>query len=184
MVNTAVSSVFAYVATNIDDLFILMLLYTAARGAKQNTQIVSGRYAGIFLLVAAGCLGAYGLQTFAGRYLPLMGLIPIALGIKELFSAEEDDTQIEYRRNMTVTTALMTIASGRDNIGVYTALFARWKLPQLSVMAVVFAVMTAVWCIIGRKLAYMPLLQKMLTQHRKKIVPLVYISLGIYIMIK
>lgn len=184
MINTAVSSFFAYVATNIDDLFILMLLYTAAQGRKQNTQIFVGRYAGIFLLVAAGCCGAYGMQTFARKYLWLMGLIPIALGIKELFSKEEDDTQIEYRRNMIITTALMTTASGRDNIGVYTALFARWKLPQLSVMAAVFAVMTAVWCLLGKSLAHLPLLQKLLTQHKKKIVPLVYICLGIYIMTK
>ncbi len=185
MLQTVIASFTAYVATNIDDLFLLLLLYTRTQDKKQKRQIFAGRYAGTGLLVAAGCAGAYGLQLLAERYLWIMGFVPIILGIKEFISKDENtDERIEYRHNMLLTTALMTIASGRDNIGVYIPLFAGWNASRLMIMLAVFALMTALWCTAGKKLADLPALQKILTQHRKIIVPAVYIGLGIYIMIK
>lgn len=184
MFQTVIASIIAYAATNIDDLFLILLLYTRAQDRKQDSRIFAGRYVGIGLLTAAGCAGAYGLRLVAEKYLWLMGFVPIALGIKEFISKGEARQLIEYRQNMLLTTVLMTIASGRDNIGVYIPLFAGWNGVQLLTMAAVFAIMTALWCYVGKKLADLPLLQKQLTQHRKIIVPVVYICLGIYIIIK
>ena len=77
----------------------------------------------------------------------------------------------------------MTIAGGGDNIGVYVPLFAGFDWRQMIVMAIVFACMTAIWCALGKRLAALPMLGEFLRKYKKVIIPVVYISLGVYIIV-
>ncbi|MGX8679315.1 MAG: cadmium resistance transporter [Sphaerochaetaceae bacterium] len=44
--------------------------------------------------------------------------------------------------------------------------------------------MVAVWCCLASKISDLPVLKRFLVRYRRAIIPAVYISLGIYILVK
>lgn len=185
MMYTAFVCVAAYIATNIDDMFINIFLYSQTKRGKDGLSILAGKYLGTASLVAFSCLGAYGAQTFLGQYLPFLGLVPVFLGVKEILSASggDDDSLPAASGRFVWTTAVLTVANGADNIGVYLPLFATFGKGQMAVMAAVFTVMTALWCLAAAKLAALPSVSNIMKKHSRAIVPAVYICLGLYILL-
>ena len=85
------------------------------------------------------------------------------------------------KAGLLMNVAFVTIANGADNIGVYIPLFTGFSVVQYIIFFLVFAVMTALWCILGYKAASMTLLKNTINKYKKMIVPAVYILLGVYI---
>ena len=80
-----------------------------------------------------------------------------------------------------VNTALITLASGADNIGVYVPLLAGFTFGQMMFCTVIFFVMTGLFCILGKKLADMPVFRTIMEKYRQILTPVIYIILGLYI---
>ena len=116
----------SFAATNIDDIFILMLFFSQTGEAFRNWHIVLGQYLGFAALVALSVLGSLGVLIVPEEWVGLLGLVPIFLGIRALMQlredSEEDRKPIESSGMGAVAT--VTYANGGDNIGVYVALFA------------------------------------------------------------
>lgn len=185
MIYTIFASVMAYVATNIDDMFINIFLFSTTHSKKDDVSIVLGKYLGTGLLVAFSCLGAYGAQSFIREYIHFLGIVPVLLGIKEIWSnikGQAGEDQPSVAKGFVLSTALITIANGADNVGVYIPLFASFSTVQLAVMARVFCVMTALWCATGKRRTKLPAIATALEKHSTVIVPAVYILLGLYIL--
>ncbi len=183
MIEVIFSAVIAYIGTNIDDLFIGMVLYLDAGSIKSRFAVSTGKFLGIGLLVLISLAGAYGLGLIFNNYLWLLGLIPIFLGIREAIKRDKYET--ENHTNISIlNTAAITVANGADNIGVYIPLFTGCILPRLLIILLCFVLMTGLWCILSARLAALPGLRAFLTKYRKPIVPAVLISLGIYIILK
>jgi cadmium resistance protein CadD (predicted permease) len=68
----------AFVATNIDDIFVLMLFFSSSNYSKW--QVVFGQYLGIGALVAVSTLGSL-LTLVLPQYIGLLGLVPITIGV-------------------------------------------------------------------------------------------------------
>ncbi len=183
MIYTLFAAAMAFTATNIDDLFVNMLLFATSSGKNEDRAIVTGKFLGTALLLAVSWLGAFGVQLLTGDFLWLLGFVPVALGIKEIIAlkkADNDDIPA-YSAHSTAGVTLITLAGGADNIGVYLPLlgsFGRW---QTAVTTVVFFIMTGLWCLLGKKLAEMPALQAFFRKYRPVLVPAVYILIGLYI---
>ena len=184
MIYSLVSSVVAFIATNIDDMFINMLLFASAKEKKDNFAIVLGKYLGTGALVAVSVMAGFGAQAIIGDYIHLLGVVPIFLGLKEIYSniKGSDDEQISIGGKYVLSTALITVANGADNVGVYVPLFAQFSAYQLAVMVVVFCVMTALWCFLGKMVTNLPVIKNIMEKYSVVITPLVYISLGVYIL--
>ena len=75
----------------------------------------------------------------------------------------------------------MTVANGGDNIGVYMPSFAVHSGSQVAIIAVVFVVMTALWCMLAHRMVSHPRLGAPLRRYGHIVVPLVLIGLGILI---
>ena len=85
----------AFVSTNIDDLFILMVFFASPR--FRSYQIVLGQYIGIGSLMGVSLVGSL-IALVLPRYLiGLIGLFPIAVGIKELLEPHKLDSEEETR---------------------------------------------------------------------------------------
>ena len=186
MIYTVATVIMAFVATNIDDLFINMLLFMTGDSRKQDS-VIAGKFMGTALLLTISLAGASGLQLMAGEYLWLLGFMPIALGIKEIVSLKKGgnpaDSHDIVSGHSPVNIMLVTLASGADNIGVYIPLLAgcdRWKT---AITAVIFFAMTGLWCVLGKKLAHLPALKNSIEKYRPVLVPVVYIALGLYIIL-
>lgn len=183
MIYTVFAAALAFTATNIDDMFVNMLLFATSSGKNQDRAIVTGKFLGTALLLAVSWLGAFGVQLLAGDFLQLLGFVPVALGIKEIIAYKKAGNAdvYEYSVHSTAGVTLITLAGGADNIGVYLPLlgsFSRW---QTAATAAVFFAMTGLWCVLGKKLADMPALQAFFKKYRPVLVPAVYILIGLYI---
>ena len=82
MIATLFASLAAFIATNTDDLFINMLLFSAAADKKQIFAIVQGKFLGTARLLIISGSAAFGLQFLAGNRLWLLGFVPVAIGIR------------------------------------------------------------------------------------------------------
>ncbi|MBE6570007.1 MAG: hypothetical protein E7658_07335 [Ruminococcaceae bacterium] len=191
MLETILAGIFAYAGTNVDDLFINTLYFAQADNRKQTGAVVVGKYLGIGALVIISLLGAFVLHAVPEKYIGILGLVPMALGIKEWIgyiksrnASEDEEEQPDVGKGLMIGMALVTVANGADNIGVYIPLFAGYSLWQIAVVIAVFAVLTAVWCFLGKKLADLPGLRGFLLRNKKIIVPIVLILLGVYIIMK
>ena len=124
-----------------------------------------------------------------------MGLVPIAIGIKELLELwnnknklDEEEQEVSKEKLMLqskkkgyyhhlsfLAVAAVTISNGGDNIGIYIPLFASYNSSsEVTTLISVFMVMTAVWCAIGYYLVKHPLLERRMRrfgQYRIAICP-------------
>src|SRR5688500_17448851 len=72
----------AFVATNIDDLFILMAFFANPKFPKSH--VVFGQYLGMAALIGMALVGSLVALVIPYNLLALIGLFPIAIGIKGL----------------------------------------------------------------------------------------------------
>ena len=179
----------AFAATDIDDLFVLILFFSNPR--YQARQIVLGQYLGIGLLVAVGGIGSLITLVVPPIVVGLMGLLPIAIGIKKLLDlrkTDDDETPKNSQNNRAsylrfLTVAGVTIANGGDNIGVYVPLFAKSStLGEVSVLVAIFLITTAAWCAIAYYLVNHRFIATKISRVGHIIVPFVLIGLGVYIL--
>lgn len=176
----------AYAGTNIDDIFLGMLFFAQAETKHDTVSVVCGKFLGIGVIVLLSLLGAFGLSFIPRRYLGLPGIVPILIGIRELFQRGSDDKPEETKRHgsLLISAAAVTLANGGDNLGVYIPLFAGYSPVQLAVCAAVFAFFTGVWCVLSKKLADLPGLRQILLRYKHIAVPAVLILLGCYVILR
>jgi cadmium resistance transport/sequestration family protein len=176
----------SFAATNIDDIFILMLFFSQTGEAFRNRHIVLGQYLGFAALVALSVLGSLGVLIVPEEWVGLLGLVPIFLGIRALMQlredSEEDRKPIESSGMGGVAT--VTFANGGDNIGIYVPLFASVGYASMGVIILVFFALVAAWCYVGYKVGGHPTVAEKIDRYGHIIVPFVLIGLGIYILLE
>jgi cadmium resistance transport/sequestration family protein len=180
------TGVISFAATNIDDIFILMLFFSQTSEAFRNWHIVLGQYLGFAALVALSVLGSLGVLIVPEEWVGLLGLVPIFLGIRALMQlredSEEDRKPIESSGIGGVAT--VTFANGGDNIGIYVPLFASVGYASMGVIILVFFALVAGWCYVGYKVGGHPTVAEKIDRYGHIIVPFVLIGLGIYILLE
>ncbi|MCU0550372.1 MAG: cadmium resistance transporter [Leptolyngbya sp. Prado105] len=192
LIRTTFAAITAFVATNIDDILVLMLFCSQIERGFRRRQIVAGQYLGFLVLLLASLPGFFSGFLIPRPWIGLLGLLPIAIGLSQLRQSEGDEEmQIVYPNKssfagilspQTYQVAAVTIANGGDNIGIYLPLFASSNWVELSIIVTVFFLMIGLWCAIAIYLAHHPLMTRPLTQYGKRIVPLILIGLGLYIL--
>jgi len=183
---TAVSGVWPFVVTNVDDLVLLTTLFvTVGRGGPTNGQIVSGQYLGITALVAASLAVATGLAAVPNRWIGLLGLVPMVLGVRALLLARRSGPEAEGVAAVTgaVGVAALTVADGADNVSVYIPLFRQAGPSATATYAVVFAVLVGVWCLAAHGLAHRTALVDLVERTGHWLVPVLYIAIGVRIIV-
>ena len=187
----AAAGVFA--GTNVDDLIVLTVLFLTARasGRPRPAQIWAGQYGGIGVLIVVSIVAALGLTLVPDRWVPLLGLVPIALGVRGLVGAlrrrpDDDGPAVDGHAPVVAGNAIavagVTIANGADNIAVYTPMFRTIGVTGSVVTVVVFAVLVAVWCLAGSWLASHRRVIEVVERYGHWLVPLVFISIGAVIL--
>jgi cadmium resistance protein CadD (predicted permease) len=187
----------AFVATNIDDLLILIAFFANSRFSLP--QIVLGQYAGMGALLTISILGSLIALIVPNNLIGLIGIFPIAIGIKELLellkndnnneeeSANHQPTLNRRRRRLTAYLPFLTVAavtfSGGEEIGVYTSVFAAYhEVYEIIIIVFVVMVLTGVWCIVAYHLVNHPLIASRVRRIGTIALPSILIGLGIYIL--
>jgi cadmium resistance protein CadD (predicted permease) len=177
--------------TNVDDLFVLLGFFSDPGFRARH--VVIGQYAGITVLYGVSVLASLLSIVVPPAYIGLLGLAPIFMGFTKLYSlwrgAEASGDGRDAHANGSaragrniLTVAMATVANSGDNISVYTPLFARRSALEVAVAGLVFAVMTALWCLLGHWLVHNPVLGAPIRRFGQRTVPFVLIGFGILIL--
>ena len=193
MLQTIISALAVYVSTSIDYLLILMIIFSRSSTKEKMKGIVGGQYLGTGMLVAFSLFAAYVLNLIPEDWIiGLLGLIPLYLGIRIAFKGEQDEDEEEVLEKMEAvggnrlfwTVALITVASGGDNLGIYIPYFTSLTGIEIGVALIVFAISVAIFCYISYRLSKITLISETIEKYQRVIVSLVFIGLGIYIMME
>ncbi|MDF5721581.1 MAG: cadmium resistance transporter [Rhizonema sp. PD37] len=198
-----VTAVTAFAATNIDDTIILLLFFSQVNESFRWWHIVIGQYLGFTAIIIFSLPGFFGGLVIRREWIGLLGLLPIAIGLKQLIHREQETTELQTVANIfqpssqvhpiksflfsvfnpqTYKVAGVTFANGGDNISIYVPLFAGNNFISLGIILSIFFVMVGIWCVIAYLLARQPSISHALSRYGKAAVPFVLIALGLFIM--
>ncbi|WP_182907214.1 cadmium resistance transporter [Microbispora sp. H13382] len=179
-----------FAGTNVDDIVILTVLFLSARarGRPRPWQIVAGQYAGIAALVLVSGVAALGLTVVPDEWAGLLGLVPLALGVRGLVAAlrasDGDEDPSPPVAGGVVPVAGITVANGADNISIYTPLFRTIGPADALLTVAVFAVLVAVWCAAGSWLGSHKKIIELVERFGHWLVPVVFIAIGTAIVLE
>lgn len=184
-------AVTAFVATNLDDLFVLIAFF--ARKDIHIVSVVVGQYIGVLLLIILSSFAYFFKFIIPTSYISLLGLLPIAIGLKNLWnlkhnahsksflnkSVRKNEKNLEISHYNTLKVALVTFANGGDNIGVYAPLFASSTIIQVFLTSSIFMAMVGLWCIISYFMVSNKIIGYKLEKYGHIILPFVLIFIGL-----
>jgi cadmium resistance protein CadD (predicted permease) len=175
-----------FVSTNIDDIFLLAAFFADPRLAVRH--IVAGQFLGIALLVAVSAAAALVALVIPERWLALLGVVPLAVGVRLLWQlrgpaddANEEAPARAAGRSQVMAVAAVTVANGGDNLSIYVPVFAN-EVAAVPGYAAIFAVLTAVWCVAGYALVNAPWAGAPIRKYGQVLLPAVLIGLGLWIL--
>src|SRR5699024_4290284 len=95
MIITAFTAAAIYVATGIDYLVILILLFSQIKKSNQIKHIWIGQYIGTVIIILASLLVSLGVANLVPQQwmIGLLGLLPLYLGIKIWIQDKEDEDE-------------------------------------------------------------------------------------------
>jgi cadmium resistance protein CadD (predicted permease) len=177
-----------FASTNVDDLFVLLGFFSDPKFRARD--IIVGQYAGIATLFGLSVAVSLLSLVIPRAYIGPAGIVPIVIGAKrfiELFRGADEKEESPAPRGKvggygrTAAVALVTIAIGGDNIGIYTPSLAIRSGYEISVIALLFVVMTALWCYFAHWMVNHPKLGAPIRRYGHRVAPIVLVVPGILI---
>ncbi|MFW9259681.1 transporter [Nostoc sp. KVJ20] len=205
LISTLIIGISVAFATTFDDNLYLTAFFGKVNRSFRPKHIVLGEFLGFTVLVCASLPGFFGGMLIPSTWIGLLGLLPIAIGISNFISREQEEETVQavsvdltptksgrqkkslfatIRDPQTYRVSAVTIANGGNNIGIYVPLFASSNLPSLGVILCVCYFTVGTWCLLSYNLTRNPLMTPVLTRYGRKIFPFVLIYLGLSILIK
>jgi cadmium resistance transport/sequestration family protein len=188
----------AFVATNLDDIVVLMVFFAQVNAKFRPWQIVTGQYLGFGVLLLLSLPGYFGGRLVPAPWIGLLGLVPLGIGLKMLFvpnDEAEDAVQVvesgtsnrlqrllAFVPPQVLQVGAITVANGGDNLGIYVPLFASKNLAGLLIILATFLLLVGVWCYVAWRLVKQPLVSRVLGEYGDRLVPWVLMALGGYIL--
>jgi cadmium resistance protein CadD (predicted permease) len=177
-----------FATTNVDDLFLLVGFFSDRNLAPW--QVVLGQIIGVAVLIAISLSAALAALAFSPSYVGLLGFAPIVLGALKfralLVEGWGPDSPAERRGRLASGgapgVAVVTIASGADNIGVYTPFLAAQTPTQTAIIIFVFGALTVIWCFTARWLVAHRAIGTFLGSAAPIVLPVVLFLLGVTIL--
>lgn len=190
MLTTIVSAIVSYIATSIDYIVILVVLFAQMKKRKNGVRdIVLGQYLGFTILIVISLLAAFGLAFIPQQWIGLLGLIPIFIGLKVLFEKDEGDEEDEEILESTnrfssfiLSVTVIMLAAGGDNLGVYIPYFTVLNTIELIVTIVIYYIAAAVLLYLCQRVSAVKGISETVEKYEEIIVPIVFLALGIMIM--
>ncbi len=184
-----ITAVSAFISTNLDDLFILATLFSNQE--FRAIDVLLGQYLGFIILLTVSSLAYFIRFIIPSQWISLLGIIPIIIGVKSLLNLKpgpdggNTSELSKYKDGRKIlAVALITVANGGDNLGIYMPLFASMNSLGLFLTAFIFLIMVGVWCLFGFKLVNNRILGDKIKDFGHHILPFVMIILGLVIILK
>ena len=174
----------AFIASNIDDTFILIILFMTPGLSARNVTV--GQFLGIIILVAVSSLAVLLSLAIPPFAIGFLGIIPIVIGVKNLLEYRENEAEAYAQKGYLsfLSVAAVTVSNGGDDIGVFTPLFAKYNgIVEFSLLISLLMIMTGIWCIVTYYFLRHPFIASRINALSKNVTPFALISIGIYIIL-
>lgn len=187
---TAVTAVGLFAGTNIDDIVVLSILNMscAVDGRPRRGHIWAGQYLGMATLAVISLLASRGLNLINPHWVGLLGVIPLTLGIYRLATAIRPHDSRTPASATGVSgplgVTLLTVANGADNVAAYTPVLATQSVGEIWLTLMIFAVCTAVWCLLGMALVSHQRVVSAVQRWGHWLIPPVYVTIGLWVLFK
>lgn len=184
------TAIFAFISTNLDDMFILAAFF--ANPDFGTKYVVMGQYLGFIVLLTISSLAYFVQFVIPSQWISLLGIIPIIIGIRSLIYLKKSEKVLgenqdcnKYKVGQNILpVALVTMANGGDNLGVYMPLFASMEQTALFLTIITFLIMVGIWCFLGFKLVNNSILGNKIKDYGHHILPFVMIIIGMLILLR
>lgn len=184
----------AFIATNLDDLFLLMAFFSFPE--FQDKGVVFGQFMGMGTLIIISSSAYFFQMIIPTLGVALLGVLPILIGLKHLMKIKKTSknrylskkyikrSNLKMEKHKVIKVALTTIANGGDNIGIYAPLFMILEWEQICLVSTLFLVLTGIWCLTSFYMVNNNIFGDKIRSYGYFIFPLVLIAIGIAIIIK
>jgi cadmium resistance protein CadD (predicted permease) len=178
-----------FASTNVDDLFVLLGFFAEPKIRARD--VVVGQFLGISMIFGLSVAGSLLTLVIPRAYVGLLGSVPILLGMRRLLSrlrAQQTSGRFGIRSSIQApgptTVAIITLANGSDNIGVYVPSFAIHSDREIAVFALTFAFMTGIWCLFAHGMVHHPYVGEPIRRYAPCVTPLLLMGIGIFVIVE
>ena len=181
-------SFMAFVSTSMDNLFLL-ITYTL-HPKYGIAKVRAGYLLAVLIMLGLSVAFAHGMQLLPAHIVPWIGLIPIAIGLYELWllrrggpdaTAETEDIGSAKRGSVLAITLIM-IAHSWDSIAVLAPLLADTRADLDIWMAVSVVCAALLLTFFAQKTVSHEKIRTQLARYAPKILPFLLIAVGLYIL--
>jgi cadmium resistance transport/sequestration family protein len=188
---TILTIIITFIATGIDEMLVLILLFAHARNQQQIRQVYIGQQIGMTFILMLVIIAISGISTFAGKWTGLLGILPIILGIMELMEDEDDDddspgilNKISMFSNLSVRVAIIAIVGGAEELAIYVPYFTSLNWDEVILAIIIFIIMIPIWSAICHMVGSMKNIYQFVKRFQRIIIPVVFIGIGIKVLLE
>lgn len=188
---TILTIIITFIATGIDEMLVLILLFAHARNQQQIRQVYIGQQIGMTFILLLVIIAISGISTFAGKWTGLLGLLPIILGIMELMEDEDDDDEspgilnkISMFSNLSIRVAIIAIVGGAEELAIYVPYFTSLNWDEVILAIIIFIIMIPIWSAICHMVGSMKNIYQFVKRFQRIIIPVVFIGIGIKVLLE
>lgn len=192
MIGTILTAIAAFIATGVDEIVVLTILFVHATKRKSIRDVYIGQQIGMIVLLALSVLAVYGISLVSEKWIGLLGFLPIIQGVRFWINGgddddDEDDEIIEKTTkfsSLILSVTIIAIAGGGEELAIYIPYFAALDPFNLLITLITFNVLVPIWCTICRMISSKKQIQEMIEKYEKVMVPIVFIGLGIFALLE
>lgn len=183
------ASVIAFLTTEMDNLVMLVVLFCANRTPAKRFAVALGCYFGLGILVAFSlAFSAILVRIHIKEILGLLGLIPIIIGIKTGIEGGKNSDERVLDKTIGifiafVTSVVINVSNGGDNIAVYIPFFTSLNRQEFIILCIVFFIMQAIWTIAAIVIVNAKSIKEYIQNAQTVLIPFLFILLGLYILL-
>jgi cadmium resistance protein CadD (predicted permease) len=184
IVNIIVFSTIAFISANTDGMIIAIAYLTDPNYDSKN--ILFGQIIGFWFLTIVSLILAQSLFFIPKESAKWLGIIPIIFGLAKLLKYSSKNitkpASMPPSGRQIQEISILTVSTGADDVMAYTPIFATRTLHEISILSIVFAVMTIIWWMIAKWLADHGIIRKVVSKGGRILVPLLIITIGVIIL--
>jgi cadmium resistance protein CadD (predicted permease) len=173
------ASLTTFAVTNIDDACLLTLLFARRIPARR---IVAGQYLGFAVIVIVSLLGAFAALAIPDRWVRLLGLVPIALGVRHFSKPGQAGPRSASAMGV-ASVAFITFSNGADNIALYVPFFVVGRT-HLWLILSSYTLLIALWCVGSRLIGTHSLVLGVVDRWAQRVMSIVFTGLGLVILFR
>ncbi|WP_172187912.1 cadmium resistance transporter [Lentilactobacillus kribbianus] len=195
MLTNFIKATSAFLATNMDDLFLLvtflMVVTTQADSQKRAslTKVFIGQITAFIVILLIADLGSLGIRLLPTKFIAGLGAVPLMMGLHIFWS--EHETKREHQKQKIKSQNIISIglvfttilADGGDNLGVYIPYFSTLSNGELFVTNLYLLFLICVWCLVGLRLSHIPEFETFFHKYGENITGVILVGLGFMLIV-